>query len=240
MMNIKKHVIILFMVTAIMLTCHNENNNVKAAVIEDGFSYSKIPASIKKRITGSSYRKNPYISLKELRYVRIKHYNYKGKVKSGELIVNKAIAKDVAEIFCELYKIEYPIRRVELVDEYEADDDLSMEADNTSCFNYRSISGSKTLSMHGLGLAIDINPRINPCVGGARGIVPPNGKAYKERNVKKCTGRYKNMMIHKGDAAYKIFKEHGFEWGGEWKNMKDYQHFYKVPPKYKNCGKYEW
>lgn len=207
---------------------------------EEGFSYSKINAKVKKRIAGKSYKKNNDISVDDLRYVKVKYYNYKGKVKDGELIVNKLIAQDVVEIFYELYEIKYRIRKIELVDEYKADDNLSMEADNTSCFNYRKIAGSSNLSMHALGLAIDINPKVNPCVGGAHGIVPANGKVYKERDVKLCRGRYKKMMIHKNDKVYKIFEAHGFEWGGDWRNMKDYQHFYKVPSQYKNISKYSW
>lgn len=207
---------------------------------KEGFSYSKIDSRLKKRINGNSYKKNNDISYEDLRYVRVKYYNYKGKEKEGELIVNKLIAKDVVRIFYELYEIKYQIRRIELIDKYKADDNLSMEADNTSCFNYRKIAGSSNLSMHALGLAIDINPKINPCVGGAHGILPANGKLYKERDVKKCKGIYKKMMIHKNDKVYKIFAAHGFSWGGDWKNMKDYQHFYKVPAKYKDCGKYSW
>ena len=28
--------------------------------------------------------------------------------------------------------------------------------------------------------------------------------------------------------CYTVFKQHGFEWGGDWKYSKDYQHFEKV------------
>lgn len=218
------------------------NNSVSAkTVYQEGFSYCKINKSIKERIDGVSYHKNRYITYRDLRYVEVKYYNYKGKIKNGEMIVNKAIASDVVKIFYELYQIKYPIRRIRLVDEYDADDNKSMAADNTSCFNYRTIAGSGgSLSMHGLGLAIDINPKINPCVGGAHGIVPDNGKAYAQRDIKKCKGKYKGCMIHKNDKAYNIFKKYGFSWGGNWSNMKDYQHFYKIPEKYKKISKYEW
>ncbi|MCI8306507.1 MAG: M15 family metallopeptidase [Lachnospiraceae bacterium] len=219
----------------------NGKTSPAKTVYREGFSYSKITKGIKKRINGISYKKNKYITYDDLRYVRVKYYNYKGKEKEGELIVNKLIARDVAEIFYELYEIKYPIRRIRLVDEYDADDNLSMAADNTSSFNYRIIAGSNnSLSMHALGLALDINPKINPCVGGAHGIVPPNGKAYSQRKVSKCGGKYADNMIHKGDEAYNIFIKHGFSWGGEWDNMKDYQHFYKVTGKYKKMGRFEW
>ena len=35
-------------------------------------------------------------------------------------------------------------------------------------------------------------------------------------------------MIRKGDLCYQLFIDHGFTWGGEWKSLKDYQHFQKV------------
>lgn len=237
----KKYILKMMFVMMCCLIVGTGNRAYAKTVYKEGFCYTKITKDIKKRINGISYHKNRYVKYKDLRYVTVKYYNYKGKVKTGELIVNKLIAQDIVEIFYELYEMKYPVRRMKLVDEYDASDDKSMAADNTSSFNYRIIAGSKnSLSMHALGLAIDINPKINPCVGGARGIVPPNGKVYAERNVNKCKGKYAANMIHKGDAVYNIFKKHGFSWGGEWNNMKDYQHFYKVTGKYKKISKYEW
>lgn len=39
--------------------------------------------------------------------------------------------------------------------------------------------------------------------------------------------RSKNFdyKIDENDLAYKLFIQHGFEWGGHWKTRKDYQHF---------------
>jgi hypothetical protein len=31
----------------------------------------------------------------------------------------------------------------------------------------------------------------------------------------------------KGDLLYRLFINHGFEWGGNWRSKKDYQHFEK-------------
>ena len=218
---------LLIIAAAAAFTCTAKHARAKYTY-EEGFSYSKLTKEIKERITGKSYKKNKY-------------YNYKGKVKDGEMIVNKSIAKDVVEIFYELFEMKYPIRRMKLIDEYDADDNKSMEADNTSCFNFRIIDGSKNnLSMHAFGLAIDLNPKINPCVGGAHGVAPANGKKYAQRDVKKCKGMYADIMIHKNDKVYKLFKKHGFSWGGDWKNMKDYQHFYKADSKKLENIKYEW
>ena len=110
------------------------------------------------------------------------------------------------------------------IDDYGANDEKSMAANNTSAFNYRVISGTTKLSNHSYGMAIDINPRINPWVKGNK-VSPANGKVYKQRKTSKCKGKYKRYMIHKNDTAYKIFKKYGFSWGGEWRSSKDYQHF---------------
>lgn len=193
---------------------------------KEGFTYEPISASVKRRILGKSYKKNKNISLSDLRYVKVYHYGYDKKVKKGELIVNKKIAKSVVKIFYELYKKKYPIQKMKLVDNYGANDNKSMRANNTSAFNYRKINGTSSLSRHSYGMAIDINPRINPWVKGTK-VSPTNGKVYQQRSTKKCKGKYRKNMIHKNDTVYKIFKKYGFTWGGEWSSQKDYQHFEK-------------
>lgn len=189
-----------------------------------GFTYETISPKIEKRITGKSYRKNKNVKLSDLRYVQVLHYGFDGKVKQGELIVNKKIAKKTVKVFYELYQKKYRIQKMRLIDDYNADDNKSMAANNSSAFNYRVVSGTKRLSNHAYGLAIDINPRINPWVKGNK-VSPSNGKVYKQRKTSKCKGKYKRYMIHKNDTAYKIFKKYGFSWGGNWRSSKDYQHF---------------
>ena len=119
------------------------------------------------------------------------------------------------------------IQRMRLPDEYNADDELQMCDNNTSCFCYRKVSGSKNLSKHARGLAIDVNPLYNPYIryrkDGSQIIEPANAKPYADRSKQY---RYK---IDKNDLCYKLFIKHGFTWGGAWRTMKDYQHFeYKL------------
>ena len=193
-------------------------------VYKEGFNSAILPEYIKEKIMGVSYRENPDISLDELRYVRIIHYDFSGQIQEGELIVNQRIAYATMKAFYELYKWEYPIESVRLVDDYEGDDELSMEANNSSAFNYRTVEGRTQLSKHALGMAIDINPRINPYVR-EDGYFPKNATEYLERDPKLCKGEHADKMIHRKDIAYRIFKRNGFSWGGDWKDSKDYQHF---------------
>ncbi len=196
------------------------------AVYQEGFSYCEITPFIASRIEGKSYRENPDISLADLRYVRIKYIDFEGNEKDGELIVNRRIARDTVEIFYQLYRHKYPLQEVSLIDDYGASDDRSMEANNTAAFNYRKITGSTSLSRHAYGMAIDINPLINPYVKG-KAVLPAGGNVYAQRSAEKCTGKYASFMIQRGDFIYKLFMEHGFTWGGDWRSVKDYQHFEK-------------
>lgn len=195
--------------------------------LKTGFFYESIPKDVKKRMNGKSYKKNKNIGWSDLRYLRVLHYGYHGEIRTGEMVVNKKVAKKVLKIFAELYKKKYPIQKMVLIDEYDADDETSMSDNNTSAFNYRVVDGTTTLSDHAFGLAIDLNPKTNPWVRGEV-VSPANGKVYANRSVKKCKGKYAAYMIHKNDVCYKIFKKYGFAWAGNWHSPKDYQHFYYV------------
>lgn len=197
---------------------------IQAERPEDWFAVREIPDSIFTRIKGKSYREGCRVPLDQLRYVTIAYCGPDGNAHRGELICNKYIADDLLDIFRKLYKAGYPIESVRLIDEFDADDIKSMQANNTSCFNYREIAGSRKLSNHALGMAIDINPLYNPYVitrGGKTTISPPEGAPYADRE-----GDF-DYKIDEDDLCYKLFKAHGFTWGGSWRQLKDYQHFEK-------------
>ena len=189
------------------------------------FTQSEISGSVKDRIYGKSYRENPHISMSDLRYIRVLYYDYSGNRRVGELVSNKAISGDLVEIFRDLYDAKYPIDKMKLVDDYDASDDWSSSENNTSCFNYRTVAGSNSLSLHARGLAIDINPRDNPMVyydenGNVAQCLPANGEAYADRS------KSFEHKIDQSDLCYQLFMEHGFTWGGNW-NAPDYMHFSK-------------
>lgn len=190
----------------------------------DDFYISEIPDDIFEKMQGRSYKADCTVPREELRYIHVLHIGFDGQTHEGELVVNKAIADDVLEIFEELYKAEYPIEKVRLVDEYDADDEASMSDNNSSAFNFRFISHTTKISKHGMGMAVDINTLYNPyvkTVDGKLSIEPANAADYVDRSA---DFPYK---IDHDDLCYKLFTEHGFEWGGDWTHSKDYQHFEK-------------
>jgi len=188
---------------------------------------SSITPQIKKRmIEGHSWRKGCPVPLKNLRYLQIKHRDFKGNDKMGEIIVHKDVVLEVKKIFGELYEIGYPIRKMRLVSDYKGSDWQSIEADNTSAFNCRKATGSKNWSKHSYGKAIDINPIENPYISRSGRISHKASLKYKKRQHKNASAADKAVLL-KNDKATKIFKTYGWAWGGEWSGVKDYQHFSK-------------
>lgn len=224
--NVSKYVVVAAaaLVVSVVFISKPCMAKTKIHTYKEGFTYQKLDDEIVERIRGKSYKKGAKISLDKLRYLRIRYVDFDGNTQDGEMIVNKKIAKKTLKVFYQLYRIEYPIQRMKLIDEYGADDEASMADNNTSAFNYRKVANSNKLSNHSLGLAIDINPRVNPYIT-SYGIAPANSKVYRVRDASKCRGKYRDYMIHRGDKVYQIFKKYGFSWGGDWKHSKDYQHF---------------
>lgn len=191
--------------------------------LED-FKIEEINDEIFNRIYGKSFKENCTVPREDLRYLTIPHYTLEGDLEMGEMVVNKAIAEDIIDIFKTLYNAQYPIERMVLIDEYDADDIASMDDNNTSAFNFRVIAGSPNLSKHAYGMAVDVNPLYNPYVkNGKNGLFvsPEKGSDYVDRSK---DFPYK---IDEEDLCYKEFIRHGFVWGGSWTSLKDYQHFEK-------------
>lgn len=198
---------------------------------KDGFYYEPLSDDVIAQITGCSYPdlkedEQIEISYEDLSYLVVQYVGFDLETHKGEIICNNAIAEDLVEIFYELYRNEYQIESISLIEEYDGDDLASCTANNTSCFNYREVVGSSSLSKHALGLAIDINPLYNPYItynsDGNINVYPENAADYADRSK---SFPYK---IDENDLCYKLFTERGFTWGGHWNSVKDYQHFQKV------------
>lgn len=166
----------------------------------------------------ASWREGCPVPLEDLRYVRVTHLDFHGHAKQGELVVHEDVADGIVEIFRELFEAGFPIRQMRLVDDFGADDDASMAADNTSAFNCRPVTGTTDrFSEHSYGWAIDVNPVENPYVRGTL-VLPPAGEPYVDRPD--LPG-----VIHADDVVVRAFEKQGWHWGGYWTRPIDYQHF---------------
>ncbi len=178
-----------------------------------------------RRMRGKSYKAGCPVKRTDLRYLRVLHCDAKGQTRLGEMVCHSGISADLLSIFRQLYEARYPIASMVLIDNYDANDERSMAANNSSCFNYRPVAGSRTLSRHSYGLAVDINPLYNPYVVPRRGraprVTPVAGQRYADRS------QSFTQKIDHDDLCYRLFRKHGFRWGGDWRSRKDYQHFEK-------------
>ena len=155
-----------------------------------------------------------------LRRIDLDYIGFDGQTHHGSLVVHEELVPDVIAIFEQLYRLRYPIEKMQTVDHYaDANDELSMEDNNTSAFNCRLIPGTDQWSPHAYGRAIDINTLLNPCLYASGYFEPQNAAAYLDRS------RTDPGLLHNGDPAVLAFTDRGWRWGGDWNAPLDYQHF---------------
>ncbi len=167
---------------------------------------------------GGSWHPGCPVPLRNLRLVRLTFWGFDDAAHQGELIVHRGWADEIVRVFHRLYLRRFPIRRMELVDAYGADDRESMRHDNTSAFNCRFVAGTTTWSQHAYGRAIDVNPVENPYVRGSH-VSPRRGRRFLDRSD------VRSGMVVEGDVAWRAFDRIGWGWGGSWTGARDYQHF---------------
>ncbi len=185
------------------------------------------PPIAERMLRGGTWHVGCPVPLSDLRYLRIPYLGFDGKRHIGEMIVHRRVAEEVTAIFAELYRIGYPIREMRLVSDFGGSDFRSIEADNTSAFNCRGVStGQKRWSKHAYGLAIDLNPIENPFVFADGHTAHRASRRFVKRRRRGDTPASRAVLLRR-DAAVKIFRRYGWQWGGDFRSYKDYQHFAK-------------
>lgn len=152
----------------------------------------------------------------ELTLVNVEYYSFDDKLHRGQIVIHKELAKDIEEVFELIKEKRFPVAKVIPIVKYNWSDEKSMLDNNTSAFNYRVVKGTNRLSNHAYGRAIDINPFQNPYI--RNNYISPKGSSYNPN---------KPGTITKDSFLVKEFKKRGWTWGGDWKTLKDYQHFEK-------------
>lgn len=161
--------------------------------------------------------KAPKSTLASLCIVSVRYYGFDGRLHQGQLVVHRAVRDDALELFRLIERLRFPIEKAIPVSRYGWSDEASMADNNSSAFNYRFIEGTRRLSRHAAGKAIDINPRMNP-VYYRNGTVQPEGAVYDRQRPGALHGRH---------TVVKMFRKLGWTWGGRFKSVKDYHHFEK-------------
>ena len=154
--------------------------------------------------------------------ITVKYYSMDKQVHQGQLVIDEELIDDIKQVFTLALHERFPIYSVIPISdqrfrkENRWDDELSMEANNTSAFNYREKTGGGQLSNHAYGRAIDINTFLNPYIKG--NLILPHGAIYDP----KVDGTFMADSL-----IVREFLRLGWSWGGNWKSPIDYQHFEK-------------
>ncbi|MCW5589714.1 MAG: M15 family metallopeptidase [Legionellales bacterium] len=178
-----------------------------------------IPPQIKQQMIGSTWHPGCPLNINQLSLLRLSYWGFDKQSHEGTLIINHHLAPQVLAIFRELYLQHFPIESMQLIEDYQGKERLQLEKINTTGFNCRKmVSNGKQYSLHSYGIAIDLNPWQNPYVA-KNSVIPQGSDAYRDRQS------LRPGMINKNSLVYAIFSRHGWQWGGDWKNVKDYMHF---------------
>jgi peptidoglycan LD-endopeptidase CwlK len=149
----------------------------------------------------------------QMELIDVQYYGFAGELRQGQIVVHRDLAEEVREIFEEIRESRFPIEMVVPIVRFGWCDDTSMAANNTSGFNYRPVGGTRRLSQHAYGRAIDLNPLQNPFLHPQR----PSPGVYDPAHPGTLTWE---------SPVVQAFVKRGWTWGGSWK-VKDYHHFEK-------------
>lgn len=188
----------------------------------------QIPRVVANQMKGLSWHPGCPVPLEDLSYLTVTYQGFDGETHRGHLIVHDLVAEEVLEIFREVFETDFPIESMKIVSEFGGSDSDSMNANNTSAFNCRPITGNPgKFSLHSYGIAIDINPVQNPYIKGTQ-VLPKAGSLFLNRSEEQHGMIAPSPLAkHWETSIYSAFRLRGWDWGGDWEDLKDFQHFEK-------------
>jgi len=159
--------------------------------------------------------KAPKDIIDQLKLISVRYYSTDHKIHQGQVLTNIKIADKLELMFKFMLNERFPIAHAIPVVNYNWDDEVSMEANNTYSFCYRDVSFSK----HARGMAIDINPYFNPV----------RWKEGYENRLNKPVGAHFDPSIpgtfYKQHPVVLEFMKLGFYWGHNFSTKHDDHHF---------------
>ncbi|THI95661.1 M15 family metallopeptidase [Nocardioides sp.] len=180
-------------------------------------SIGPVTGEIRRRM-GKTWSPACPVALHELRYVTVTFRGFDGQAHTGELVLAARAARDVVSVFRALFRADFPIEEMRLPTTADIEAHPTGDGNNTAALVCRASRGTTTWSAHAYGLAVDINPFLNPYSKGDL-VLPELASAYLDRS------RRQPGIIHADSVAVREFARIGWSWGGAWQSLKDYQHF---------------
>lgn len=174
-----------------------------------------VPADVLAR---SSWTGRCPIAAADLRYLTVSFRGFDGRAHTGELLANARAADDLVTVFERLFAADFPIERMRISTAAELNAPPTGDHNTTEVFACRPVRGRKGWSQHAYGLALDLNPFQNPYHKGEV-VLPELATAYLDRTDERPG------MAQPREQAVQAFAAIGWEWGGDYRSLKDYMHF---------------
>jgi hypothetical protein len=158
------------------------------------------------------------VELAELRLLELSFWGFDGRPHTGRLVVNATVADQVVAVFKELYDARFPIEEMRLVTRADLDAAPTGDGNTTAAYACRPVRGSTEWSAHAYGLAVDVNPFMNPYRSGDL-VLPELASAYLDRSWRRPG------MIFVDGPVVAAFDRVGWTWGGTFQSVLDLHHF---------------
>ena len=169
-------------------------------------------------IARSTWRPGCPVGKGDLAWIRTTYWGFDRARHSGEILVNGAVADDVVDVLRQLYRARFPIESMGIARAEDLDAPPTGDGNVTGSFACRPVRGGTEYSQHAYGLAVDLDPFQNPFHRDDL-VLPELASSYLDR------GWLRPGMITPDGPAVHAFASIGWEWGGNWSTLKDYQHF---------------
>ncbi|HSK95436.1 MAG TPA: M15 family metallopeptidase [Euzebyales bacterium] len=177
-----------------------------------------VPQAMRAAMTGISWHRGCPVPIDKLALLTVTHWDFNAEPRRGHLIVARSAAADLAGVFRRIYTARFQIEHIRPLHTYGGRELASLNGNNTSAFDCRPVTGGSSWSEHSYGTAVDINPRQNPYIKGAL-LLPADSRPWVARTP------VRRGMISPTGPVTRAFKAIGWGWGGDYRSLKDYQHF---------------
>jgi hypothetical protein len=158
------------------------------------------------------------VGLDDLRLLEVSFWGFDDRPHTGRLVVNASVADDVVLAFRDLFAARFPIEEMRLVTKADLDAPPTGDGNVTAAYACRPVRGSTQWSAHAYGLAVDVNPFMNPYRDGDL-VLPELASAYLDR------GWRRPGMIFADGPVVRAFERVGWTWGGTFRSVLDLHHF---------------
>ena len=183
-----------------------------------GYASRVVSPAPRRVVDRSTWEPGCPVARDELAWLRLTFRGFDAERHTGELLVNASVVDELDTVFRRLWRARFPMEQVVIVESLDLEAPPTGDGNGTGGFVCRATTGGTSFSQHAYGLAVDVNTFQNPYWNDGL-VIPERASAYLARD------RVRPGMVTADGPVVSAFAAIGWEWGGAWSTLKDYQHF---------------